>query len=300
MATVFQSPTIEQFAEMLKRQGAEVQSPCAIPLQTRGSRTPLLWLYAGPVFRPLAAHLGDDRPFLGIAPEPGETASLPENFRMEELAACLVRKVRAVQPEGPYNLGGWCAEGILAYEVASQLRRQGSQVDLVILLDAINPARLMRMRRGAVLASRMVFNLRRIASLRRGDLRQFLRERVESIRYHFTAHTQPSASFEWKLGQAALAYEPKPYGGRVAAIMPSTYPSYRDPKRHWSDRVTGELQLRRVSGNHVTMLEEPWVPDLARCVATCLEGAEAAGNHQRASATPRGKLAAGGRRNQAG
>jgi amino acid adenylation domain-containing protein len=292
MASVFQAPTIEQFAEFLKGHSAEVHSPFAIPLQPRGSRTPLLWLYAGPMFRPLAARLGDDQPFLGIAPDAAETASLPENFRMEELAACLVRKIRGVQPEGPYNLGGWCAEGILAYEVAAQLRRQGSDVDLVILLDSINPSRVRRMPRGAVLASRIVFNLNRIASLRRGDLRQFLRERAASVAHHSAQYTRPPASFEARLDRAASAYEPKLYGGRVVAIMPSRYPSYRNPETQWLDRVTGEFQVKRVSGNHVTMLEEPWVPDLASCIASCLEEAERVGNRQRVS-VPSVKVATG-------
>jgi len=53
-----------------------------------------------------------------------------------------VRLVRAVQPEGPYYIGGFCARGILAYEVAAQLTAEGSHVGLVILLHATPPPAL--------------------------------------------------------------------------------------------------------------------------------------------------------------
>lgn len=291
MASIFQAPTIAQFAQLLLHRNAR-SAPVAIPLQPRGSRTPLLWLYAGPVFRPLAAHLDNDRPFLGIAPDPGDCQALGSEFKLEALAECLARKIRTVQPEGPYNLGGWCAEGILAFEVATQLRRQGCQVDLLILLDSINPAFYRGMRRGRILASRLWFNLQRMVSVRSGELREFLRERLESLAYHFREYTQPSESFEAQLGKSVGAYSPEPYGGRVAAIMPSKYPSYREPAWHWADRVTGEFQIKRVSGNHVTMLEEPWVPDLAACITACLDEAEAAGKQQRTGEAPV-KLAAG-------
>lgn len=291
MASIFQAPTLGQFAELLENRGAR-SAPTAIPLQPRGSRTPLLWLYAGPLFRPLAAHLDNDRPFLGIAPDPADCAALGGDFKLEELAECLARKIRTVQPEGPYNLGGWCAEGILAFEVARQLRRQGCQVDLLILLDSINPQRYQGMWRGRVLASRLLFNLRRMISFRNGEFREFLRERLESLAYHFRAYTEPE-NFGVRLAQSVSAYSPEPYEGRVAAIMPSKYPDYREPSVHWADRVTGDFQIKRVAGNHATMLEEPWVLDLAACITACLEEAEAAGKQHASPGAAPAQLAVG-------
>ena len=48
-------------------------------------------------------------------------------------------EVRRRQPEGPYYLGGWSAGGIVAYEVALQLMREGASVARLVLLDSPCP-----------------------------------------------------------------------------------------------------------------------------------------------------------------
>ena len=50
-----------------------------------------------------------------------------------------IREMREVQPEGPYLLAGECVGGIVAYEMAQQLREQGLEVGLVALMDAARP-----------------------------------------------------------------------------------------------------------------------------------------------------------------
>ena len=48
-------------------------------------------------------------------------------------------EVQRRQPKGPYYLGGWSAGGIVAYEVALQLLREGATVARLILLDSPCP-----------------------------------------------------------------------------------------------------------------------------------------------------------------
>jgi thioesterase domain-containing protein len=48
--------------------------------------------------------------------------------------------MRAVQPEGPYLLGGWCNGGLLAYEMARQLHACGQTVALLVALDMGTPS----------------------------------------------------------------------------------------------------------------------------------------------------------------
>ena len=49
------------------------------------------------------------------------------------------KKYARKQPYGPYLLGGMCAGGVIAYEMASQLVRSGESVELVAMLDAVLP-----------------------------------------------------------------------------------------------------------------------------------------------------------------
>jgi thioesterase domain-containing protein len=55
------------------------------------------------------------------------------------MAALYVETIRSVQPSGPYLLGGWSMGGVIAYEMARQLRQRGEEVELVALIDSYVP-----------------------------------------------------------------------------------------------------------------------------------------------------------------
>lgn len=68
----------------------------------------------------------------------------PEKFRcgIEGVTSIYLKEVRRRQPHGPYNIGGWSAGGVMAYEAALQLTAEGEKVERLILLDAPCPVKL--------------------------------------------------------------------------------------------------------------------------------------------------------------
>ena len=56
----------------------------------------------------------------------------------EAIAALYIKEIRTVQPHGPYFLGGYSFGGVLALEMAQQLRSQGEKIALVAMFDANN------------------------------------------------------------------------------------------------------------------------------------------------------------------
>jgi amino acid adenylation domain-containing protein len=62
----------------------------------------------------------------------------PDDVRhsIKAIATNYVRILKEYQPEGPYILGGWCYGGVVAHEMACQLRQAGEQVDHLIMLDS--------------------------------------------------------------------------------------------------------------------------------------------------------------------
>jgi thioesterase domain-containing protein len=61
---------------------------------------------------------------------------LDEFEHIEDMARFYLEEVRAMQPHGPYFLGGYCFGGNVAYEMARQLRSQGERVTQLLLIDA--------------------------------------------------------------------------------------------------------------------------------------------------------------------
>jgi thioesterase domain-containing protein len=112
-------------------------------VQTSGSKRPFFFLHGqweGGAFYclELAHALGQEQPFYLL--EPYQFAGMTVPPTLEEMATAHLETLRSVQPEGPYLLGGWCNGGLIAYEMARQLRAQGQTVDLLVLMDADAPA----------------------------------------------------------------------------------------------------------------------------------------------------------------
>src|SRR4029077_5364539 len=111
LVTIFQSPTVRQLAKALSHDDSASANSLLVPLQPKGNKPPLflvhgaggdvLWGYAN-----LAAHMRADQPIYGIKSR-GQ-AGLEEFAKLEDMAAYYLQEVRALQPLGPYFLGGYC------------------------------------------------------------------------------------------------------------------------------------------------------------------------------------------------
>jgi thioesterase domain-containing protein len=90
------------------------------------------------LYRNLARRMPDDVSVFGI--EPRRLTGVPlAHTRIEDMAKFYIEEMRNKQPRGPYMLGGLCAGGVIAYEMASQLKSAGETVQLVALFDAAKP-----------------------------------------------------------------------------------------------------------------------------------------------------------------
>jgi Thioesterase domain len=87
-----------------------------------------LWFW----YRDVAHELGADQPFYAIDPGRVDAAVAPT---FDAFVAAHLQTVRAVQPEGPYVLGGSCNGALMALEMARQLQAEGMTVSLLILVE---------------------------------------------------------------------------------------------------------------------------------------------------------------------
>jgi aspartate racemase len=92
---------------------------------------------------------------------------------------------------------------------------------------------------------------------------------------------QPLLEFTYrKLNtQASQAYVPQVYPGRVTLFRASKH-EFEDrinyslgPELGWGDLVTGGLEIHQVSGDHLSMLQDPHVQGLAEKLRDCLSKA---------------------------
>ncbi|UGQ10829.1 amino acid adenylation domain-containing protein [Yinghuangia sp. ASG 101] len=139
VATVMTSPTPAALADRLRTdRGADPSLAPLLALRPDGDLPPLFcvhpgfglaWSYAA-----LLPHVEPERPVYGLQSPILSGGPAPERF--EDLVDAYVRRVRTVQPHGPYHLLGWSFGGGVAHAVACVLQRDGEDVRFLALLDA--------------------------------------------------------------------------------------------------------------------------------------------------------------------
>lgn len=98
---------------------------------------PVFWIHGALAgvesYRTIAERI--DRPFYGIQARGLLTEDAPIEG-VTAMAEYYTEVIRSVQPEGPYDVGGFCLGGIVAYEVTRRLQAQGQDVASLTMVDS--------------------------------------------------------------------------------------------------------------------------------------------------------------------
>ena len=133
LATFFQAATIEQQAELLRRESKDEVWPSLVPIRAGRGKPPLFCVHGvgGNIltYRDLARYLPSDQPVYCLQ-ACGLDGKAPIHRRIEDMAGHYVAQTRQVQPHGPYAIAGMSFGGVVAFEMARQLEEQGQRVAL--------------------------------------------------------------------------------------------------------------------------------------------------------------------------
>jgi amino acid adenylation domain-containing protein len=279
MAAIFDAPDVRSMAAMLAEVRAESRT---VNLQTKGSRPQLLWFDAGPAFLPLSAALGREQPFLGVNLDEAEEQQLGVDFSVDSLADHLLQTVRAVQPSGPYLLGGYCNWGLVAHAAARQLMAQGEQVALLCMIHAAHPTAHGGHRQWRIEVSKARQHL--AAAWRQGG-RGILRYASTRARNALQRYGQwaerggvpePASPFRAQLARACRVYEPGRYEGPVAMFQPADRPRIMEFASAWAEVIDADFVAFDSPGDHVSMLADPNAQRLGALMSEALATAVSA------------------------
>ena len=297
LAALLNAPTPRQNLRQLSDSCRTSSSRALVPIIKQGSRTPIFLFHShgGNVleYYRLATLLGIDRPVYAIqchGADGGPLLPVP----IEEMTRMYLEEIQAVQPNGPYFLGGYCFGGILAIEAALQLRAAGQETALVFMINAVTHTYPVNLRPNLSLAHRIFGKILDRLQLEYANfagrsmhdqLRQF-HNRVNRMRdlamvkfenlsakFRTRLHTPPKTqSLTHHLEQLAtnndmswLRYRPRPYDGRVLAFRASKQPReiQPDPLLGWTKFLTGNATQKDINGFRQTLLDDPCVVEIA-------------------------------------
>jgi amino acid adenylation domain-containing protein len=139
LAWLLEGPTVAALATRLAAPMHDAAEPPLVTLNPEGTGRPLAWVHGdwtggGWYLRRLAPLVVPDAP-VHVFPTLGqEDDDAP--WTIEAMAARHVGELRKVQPNGPYTVVGFCVGGVVAFEMARQLREAGETVDRLVVIDS--------------------------------------------------------------------------------------------------------------------------------------------------------------------
>jgi amino acid adenylation domain-containing protein len=229
-------------------------------------------------YRPLGEELSPGQPFRALhARWDGEAAAADS---VEALATGYLAELRTVQPHGPYRLGGWSFGGIVAVEMAQQLRSAGEEIALLVLIssnlcapdappDALRPAEFV-----VALLRELGFDAAADEASRSGLGPLLARALVQATEAGTVPPTMTFGEFRREVQrrrrlyrrhvEMARRYAPSGPVGDVVLVEPDDpRGTGRGPFMEW-EAIATSVTRHVVGGDHVSMLRPPHVAALAR------------------------------------
>lgn len=308
------APTLLWQARTAAAMAAELTDPAPneehapLILLRDGVRTrPLFFIHslAGDVwiYSELATALKTTSAVFGI-PLQGPDDAMPEADDVVLCGAEYVRRIRAVQPHGPYRIAGYSSGGLLAYEIARQLTGDGEQVEFLGLLDSGVPTpwenrltasccdrlkalfgsltdyfaelrgmgfaeRWKRIGRFAQSAARRLFRRKQVAA--NGDMlddREILECFAEDISF-FPAARLALIKRHYR---ALDHYDPTALECSAYLFRSTRQPMFavQTPTMGWEHLIQGPLSVHQVGGSHSELMRGPHVARLAAAMDAAL------------------------------
>jgi amino acid adenylation domain-containing protein len=296
LASFFQKPTVEQLAKLLGNEFPVTPSPPLLPIQTNGTKCPFFMIDGHTSYAALSRYLDPDQPLYGLLHE-SYSGQRARHTSVEEIAAHYLSEIRTIQPRGPYLFGGYSFGGVVAFEMAQQLKKTNEKVALLVLL-APSPLKKNRSRcltRNIGVDSidhrftrhnfsrhlhnlkllepqeRLTYVLKKIKGTIVGPGRETAEKAICKIYMSLGYRLPVSLRMPYILDvyvKARRRYNPKVYPGRL--IIYNAAGDLLDPQT-WEPFAAAGLEIHNVPGGHLDILKEPNVKDWGNRLRTDLQ-----------------------------
>jgi thioesterase domain-containing protein len=267
-----------------------------VPIHSGGSKKPLFLIHGAEgnvlLYRELANYLGEEQPVYGLQAQ-GLDGQARVITSIEDMASHYIKEIESLQPEGPYQLGGYCLGGLIAFEMARQLLSRGQKVGFLALLETYNFNSSKDFPRYYGLIYKIQnwkFHLENLMSLNTNDKKKYFSKKLKTEYQRMKMSMEIGLSNKLKFlkrkfnlhyyhlpisevnHKAEYLYEPKVYQGRVILFRPKKFFAGLDnPLFGWKGLAAQGIEVRLLPFNPRAMLVEPFVKKLAFEISTCLE-----------------------------
>lgn len=139
LASLLEHSTVKELASLLNEEKPSSSLNSLIPLQPKGTKTPLFIVHGANynvlVFEKLAKCLDANQPVYGLQAK-GIDGNVQPDDTVEAMAANFIAEMKTIYPEGPFAIAGFSFGGIIAYEMHRQLKAEKKQITVLAMFDS--------------------------------------------------------------------------------------------------------------------------------------------------------------------
>jgi thioesterase domain-containing protein/acyl carrier protein len=138
LTALFEAPTVKKLSHLIDQKGNNSSWKSLVSIKPGGDRRPLYIVHGAGlnvlIFHSLAMNLDPDQPVFGL--QARGLNGIDEPFdNMERIAAYYIAEILDQNPNGPYNLAGYSFGGVVAFEMAKQLKAMGKSINMLAIFD---------------------------------------------------------------------------------------------------------------------------------------------------------------------
>jgi thioesterase domain-containing protein/acyl carrier protein len=296
LTLLFKQPTLRGFAEALF--GAAVlevsaPAPATVPAwesnnYKKGNGVGTVYTINHPfLYYQLANQLSDAISVYNVNMFGASEADLSKDVKLEDVAASAIRAMNIEKGTGPVGIVGLCVNGIVALEVARQLRQSGVDVAFTAAIDAWAPGyfrsqpwlrqRLWNVERRLTRATYFVRKLltgrmKLSVFLNEFHATQWLLRAFSPSRAQASAEEKANVRVTDFLVRTARNYRPEPVGELLLFRSQASPARARRLHFGWSERVAGNASIIDLKGWHEDSLTVDGMRRLASTIEERLTG----------------------------
>ncbi|MFI9273249.1 type I polyketide synthase [Kitasatospora sp. NPDC052896] len=243
-----------------------------LALRAEGTRRPLFcvhpsigtaWCYTA-----LLPGLGPDQPLYGLQAHGLDGHHAPAEHA-DQMVRDYLTHLRAIQPHGPYRLLGGSYGGMVAHAMATELRRQGEQVELLAMMDSPLPAHLAQLPVPTAEEAQ-----RQVQAILTGDgsTLPLAPEDVRAMARVFANNLRISPGFTPSLLDGDLLFFTATDHGTIPQGLPApTRATATQPlATAWQQHLTGTVHNHQLTCGHYEMTRPEHIAQVGRTLAHAL------------------------------
>ncbi|MEM9917682.1 MAG: amino acid adenylation domain-containing protein [Bacteroidota bacterium] len=294
LAALLEHSTIRRLAKLLDDQKGALNYSSLIAIKATGSKPPVYLVHGAGLhilmYEMLSRYMDADQPIYALQARGLDGREEPLD-RIEEIAAHYIGEILQQNPFGPYAIAGYSFGGLIAFEMARQLRQMGKEVMMLGVFDTVvrqsitGQESISYYQQLSNLGKKVSWNLSLLARRPLDGLRyksKSLQMRWKRWKYQLNRtedQPKPSSTVDHNARvdqcnkRAFEQYRIQPYGGDLHLFRAKERRFYVNDFEFlgWRPFIEGAIKVNEIPGDHLHLFDPPHGETFARILQQTLD-----------------------------